>query len=322
MSWAGQIYGRGLPRPAFAERPRIYQGTWGLSPYQGLYRPAPNHVLTIALTPEWILFAGVMLAVGLLGLVVAPTIWALLPFIAMASVSLTQALRGAMEARYPMRARELSPLSRARCFALVFILHLLQPAARLWGRLKHGLTPWRRRPRRSSTPVPPSVMTLWSETSLPPQQWLGELEAELTKAGAIVTRGGDYDVWDLRVRGGLLAGARLVLAVEDHEGGKQNIRFRVSASPSRATVALAPTLMAAIVLAAVAGSLYGAALAGMLLAALVWRADTDWRSAAGEVGAAVGTIKGRGPFFRGQGSPHEEGRPDSQAGELTADAAE
>jgi GT2 family glycosyltransferase len=322
MSWAGQIYGRGLPRPAIAERPRIYQGTWGLSPYQGLYRPAPNHVLSIALTPEWLLLVGMMLALGLAGLAVAPLDWALALFIAMASVSLVQALGGAMEARYPMRARNLPPFLKARCFALVFILHLLQPAARLWGRLKHGLTPWRRRPGRSTASVPPSVATIWSETWRPSQEWLGDLEAELTKAGAIAARGGTFDLWDLHVRGGLLAGARLLLAVEDHEGGKQSIRFRTWPSTSQTFVTVALLLMAGIFLTALAGSPLGVSFLCVLLAGLVWRADSDWRLAAGEIGAALETLESCGPFFHGEATPAEERSSDAEADETTADAAE
>ena len=42
----------------------------------------------------------------------------------------------------------------------------------------------------------------------------------------MTARGGDYDDWDLEVRGGLLGGARLRLGVEEHGAGKQMLRFR------------------------------------------------------------------------------------------------
>ena len=125
MSWAGQIYGRGLPRPALIERPRIYQGTWGLAPYQGLYQPAPNHLLSIALTPEWLLLAAAMFGLGLLGLLVSPLAWAFVPFVAMIGVSLAQALRGAMEARFLLRARDLP----ARRKSAQLCAHFLLPPA-------------------------------------------------------------------------------------------------------------------------------------------------------------------------------------------------
>ena len=40
-------------------------------------------------------------------------------------------------------------------------------------------------------------------------------------------RGGDYDHWDLEVRGGLLGAARLLTTIEEHGAGKQLVRFRL-----------------------------------------------------------------------------------------------
>jgi GT2 family glycosyltransferase len=302
MTWAGQIYGRGLPRPALVERPRIYQGTWGLAPYQGLYTPPPNHLLSIALTPEWLLLAAIMFGVGLLGVLAAPFTWAFLPFVAMAAVSITQALRGAVEARYLLRARGLLPVARLRSFSLIALMHLLQPAARLWGRLKHGLTPWRRRPTRLPQGTP-STTTIWSEIWRAPQDWLTDVNDELAKAGAIAGSGGDYDEWDLRIRGGLLAGARLLMAVEDHESGKQNVRFRTSFSASRLLPALGIAGAVGVVTMAFAGSWLGAGVFAALLGAVVWQAHRDWRSASGEIAVALGALKGRSPFFHGHDAP-------------------
>lgn len=57
--------------------------------------------------------------------------------------------------------------------------------------------------------------------------WLQPIEDALQSDGASVPRGGDYDRWDLEVRGGLLGCARLMSAVEEHGGGKQLARFRL-----------------------------------------------------------------------------------------------
>jgi GT2 family glycosyltransferase len=305
MTWAGQIYGRGLPRAALMERPRIYQGTWGLAPYQGLYTPPPNHMLSIALTPEWLLLAAAMFGIGLLGLIAAPFVWAFLPFIAMAAISITQALRGATEARYLLRARNLSSRDRTRAFALIFFMHLMQPAARLWGRLKHGLTPWRRRPKRLPPSAPALMMTIWSELWRTPQDWLTDVKDELNKAGAIATSGGDFDEWDLRVRGGLLAGARVVMAAEDHEGGKQNVRFRTSFNASRLLPVLGAIVSVGVLSAALAGSWVVAGIFTAVGAGLVWQAHSDWRSASGETAAALAAVQARSPFFYGHGRLRE-----------------
>ena len=297
MTWAGQIYGRGLPRTALIERPRIYQGTWGLAPYQGLYTPPPNHLLSIALTPEWLLFAAVMFGLGLLGLLVAPFAWAFLPFIAMAAVSLTQALRGATEARYLLRARGLTPRARLRAFALIFFMHLMQPAARLWGRLKHGLTPWRNRWVRPPEPAPALPAGIWSEAWRQPEEWLGDIESDLAKTGVITGRGGDYDDWDLHVRGGMLAGARLSMAVEGHAGAKQNLHFRSSFAPSRLLWGLAVSVTVAGLSAVLAGSWLAAGLIAASLAGISYRANSEWRSAADAIRVAVAALNSRAPFF-------------------------
>jgi hypothetical protein len=48
----------------------------------------------------------------------------------------------------------------------------------------------------------------------------------LLKQGAIVIRGGEYDSWDLEIRGGLFGSVRIRTAVEEHAGGKQMMRLR------------------------------------------------------------------------------------------------
>lgn len=57
--------------------------------------------------------------------------------------------------------------------------------------------------------------------------WLEMLESSLKSLRTVVHRGGDYDRWDLELRGGILGCARVLMAVEEHGGGKQFLRFRV-----------------------------------------------------------------------------------------------
>jgi ABC-type nitrate/sulfonate/bicarbonate transport system ATPase subunit len=71
------------------------------------------------------------------------------------------------------------------------------------------------------------VRTVWSETWAAVEDRLEQLETRLRNAGLRVGRGGDFDRWDLDVRGGALAGARVQMAVEEHGGGRQQLRFRV-----------------------------------------------------------------------------------------------
>ena len=63
-------------------------------------------------------------------------------------------------------------------------------------------------------------------------------------AGACVLRGGDYDRWDLEVRGGILGTARTLMAIEEHGAGKQLVRFR--SWPVCSAKGLVPALLFAI----------------------------------------------------------------------------
>jgi hypothetical protein len=61
---------------------------------------------------------------------------------------------------------------------------------------------------------------------------LAAVEAAVGADGVRVVRGGDFDRWDLEARLGLVGGARLLMAVEEHGAGRQLFRFRAWARPS------------------------------------------------------------------------------------------
>jgi hypothetical protein len=101
---------------------------------------------------------------------------------------------------------------------------------------------------------------LWSELWQEPSDRLKAIEKGLQDQGAMVTRGGDWDRWDLEIRGGLFGSARAALATEDHGQGYQLVRIRLWPLISRLTGA-------AIVLLAVLATL--AALDEAWLACLI-----------------------------------------------------
>jgi hypothetical protein len=67
---------------------------------------------------------------------------------------------------------------------------------------------------------------VWSERWQSPEDKLRALEGVLREEGACVLRGGDFDRWDLELRGGMFCAARLHMTVEEHGAGKQLARFR------------------------------------------------------------------------------------------------
>jgi hypothetical protein len=126
------------------------------------------------------------------------------------------------------------------------VLFLLQPLARLSGRLELGLTPWRNVNVRGFVFPRPRTMTVWSESWRSAENRLVEIESGLSRTGVAVSHGGEFDRWDIQARTGALGTARLRLAVEEHGDGRQMLRFRLwpkaSSGGMFAIVALAVAL--------------------------------------------------------------------------------
>ena len=270
--WSGRIYAQPLLY-ALAWRSRVYHGTWGTAPFQPRHS-RPGLLGSLAGAPEWYLLLLLLLGLSVLAFAWKPLLVAAPLLLAAALSSLWRAIRGAAFARFPGRAPSLLAASRRR--ARTGLLFLLQPAARLAGRLANGLTPWRVRLAGRSTIPWPRESRLWSERWRDTGSWLAGLEARLRAARVVVRRGGPYDRWDLQVRDGGCGVVRLRMCVEEHGGGRQLLRFRVWPWPRTtnlgwllavgpAALALAAALDGAWVAAAVLG------LAGALSAVEVLR---------------------------------------------------
>jgi len=175
--------------------------------------------------PEWYLVILALAALSALGFFWRPLLLGAPLLVAAVGALLAQAILNA--AHSPVANPTMARLTRVRLRVLTALLHLIQPLARLRGRLGYGLTPWRTRgSRRSSLPLP-RTFNLWSERWVTADKWLENLEDKLRSQGAIPRRGGDFDGWDLEVRGGIFGGTRLLMAIEEHGAGKQLARFRV-----------------------------------------------------------------------------------------------
>jgi len=258
--WAGRIYGNGLAHVLRWRRARVYHGIWGVAPYQSLYEPAPSLLGALPQMPEWYLLIAILAGLSTVSLVwnqlrllLPLLVGVVLPSLALASLS---------AARASFNEAPLRSSARLKRRLLTAALYLLQPLARLRGRLEYGLTPWRRRGAPGLV-SPWRTFAIWSERWQDPDQRLHRIEMDLRAAGAGVRLGGDYDRWDLEVSGGPLASARLLMAVEDHGGGSQFVRFRWRPHGSRGGILLT-ALFAALTGGAAAA---GAWVAGTILAA-------------------------------------------------------
>jgi len=260
--WAGRIYGNGLTHALRWRPARVYYGIWGVAPYQSLYEPAPSVLGSLPQMPEWYLVIAIVMGLATLSLAWSPLKLLLPLLVGVVLLPLAQASLSA--ARASFNEVPLGSSARLKRQLLTAALHLLQPLARLRGRLGNGLAPWRRRGAPRLAPPWPRTFTLWSERWQDPDQRLRHIEADLKAAGAAVRCGGDYDRWDLEVCGGPLGSARLLMAAEDHGAGTQFLRFRWWPRGSRGGVLLAALFAALAGGAATAG----AWIAGTILAAV------------------------------------------------------
>jgi O-antigen biosynthesis protein len=298
VSWAGRVYGNGfftvIPRSG-----RIYGGSWGTAPFQRLYQPVPGALSGLILMPEWHLIIALLTLLTLLGLSWKPLFLAAPFWLAAFGLPLVHALASSLHARFPDAPENCLAELRNRC--VIACLHSLQPIARLVGRLRWGLTPWRRTTRACLSIPRVRFLVAWSEVWCSAEQRLHELEAALKVQDAVVRRGGDFDDWDLELRGGLLGSARLKMVIEEHGQGKQLVRLRVS--PCHRWIGFAFTLVLGS-LAIVAGRASAWVASETLLTLAIFPLLLSLRDCGMAVGQACNVNKGHG-FREGRLLPHE-----------------
>jgi hypothetical protein len=281
LTWAGRLYGKGLTLP-LGRTGRIYNGIWGLAPFQRLTESPPGLLRVLTVMPEWHLVMAVLGFLSAIGLVWRPLLIAAPVLVLAVSIPLGQAIASTRHARFATPPR--SRVNWIRMHAMVALLHLVQPVARLRGRLRHGLTIWRQRghdvmslPRRRTFP-------LWVGRWQAPEERLKALQASMKTLGAVVLPGGDYDRWDLEVRGGLFGSSRLLMAVEDTGSGTQLVRLRAWPRCSRTLGLLLLVLTSLVVMASFVSSSLAAGALAALTALLVNRMVR-------ECGVTMGTIE-------------------------------
>jgi hypothetical protein len=181
---------------------------------------------------------------------------------------LAQAATSAKTARF---AAVQPAVRRWAMYATVMALHILQPLARLRGRLRHGLTIWRQRGSDQMAAPFPRTYPIWVGRWRAPEEHLKELQAAMKALGAVVRHGGDYDGWDLEVRGGPCGSARLLMAFEDSGSGTQLVRTRSWPHCHWVVWAFLAGLASVSAGAGVAGAFRTGMVFGSLALLLLWR---------------------------------------------------
>jgi O-antigen biosynthesis protein len=288
VAWTGRLYGNGAMRP-LATTWRVYHGTWNSAPFQPLYHRPAGRLQTLAQTPEWYLLTAALGVLFVLGLVWPRLLWLGPVFLGALLLPLSQVVAAAAKATFPGATRSGQPVSAGALLKLRLltgVLFVLQPLARLWGRLEHGLTLWRRQ-HTDLAPPREQVIARWTESWRAPQDWLAALESSLPVRGVSVRRGHDYDRFDLYLWFGVLGGIKALLAVEEHGAGRQLLRFLVTPRWSPfATVAILGSAIGAIWAGLESSYFVAGLLGGLALVLLSW-ATLECAAAGGAVARAV-----------------------------------
>jgi hypothetical protein len=265
------VYGR--PATRLLRPWRVYYGVWGGGLFQSLYQRTAGTFSALPLMPEWyLLLAALAVATGYdltrgEPVVRLPVLHAPLAAVLLVTCAAMVVLQAVMAAGSSTRA---GTPARLRTIAVTALVHLVQPIARLTGRLTYGLTPWRRHGRALLGVPRVWAFAMWSETWLGLEERLERLESSLRSVGVPACRGGAFDRWDVEVRGGWLGGTRVRATVEEHGRGRQLVRFRSwprCAPGALAAIAGATLLAPSALVAGVGPGAIVLALAALLLGA-------------------------------------------------------
>ena len=285
LAWEGRVYGNGSSKARGLRRWKVYYGTWGQGLFQSVYQRAPGILGSLPLMPEWYLVIAALAAITLLGVVWTPLLLALPLFLLATGALVYESALGGLRAS--VTPRHGNRLTRVRMRSVIGLLYLLQPLSRLSGRLRFGLAPWRRRANRHHAFPWPRTSNVWSEHWQSPDVRLRRIEGELQEGKCVVERGGDFERWDLQVRGGGLGSARMRMAVEEHGGGKQLLRFRIWPRYSRIGIGLGVLFAALAPTAVVDGTWIGGVLLGAAALVLLGSMTRDCAAAMGVLVPAI-----------------------------------
>ncbi len=228
---------------------------WGTALFQSVYQPAHGFLNALPLMPEWYLFSAMLGAIASLGFLWSPLLWVWGLFVASLIIIVIQATLSALKNVSLQHRGELN----GKYKLLIIFLHVIQPMARLYGRLNHGLTPWRKLGVVSSYKfafiLRTRIFAHWSEEWRASEEWLADIEKKLISYKTRVKRGGEFDRWDIMAAKSMFSITKGLLTVEEHGGGKQLVKLKVWPAPSKTIVVLAAFLTAIAAFALIDGEL-------------------------------------------------------------------
>ena len=265
LAWAGRVYGAAARKGA--RRPLE-----DLLRHLG-HRPVPVRVPararassgSLPLMPEWYLVIALLAGLSLLGILWTPLLLAL-PLLVAAVGALVVQGRARRRARERRRRRRLAPARATDAADHRPSSTWPSPPRGSTGRLRHGLSPWRRRSApRLGLPIP-RTHSIWSERWRAPDERVRSVESALRRSGGVVFSGGDFERWDLHVRGGMLGSMR---HADGRRGARRAAGSCCASAPGRGSRASAPASRSGFAALAAGAALSGAWIVAAVMAAVV-----------------------------------------------------
>jgi O-antigen biosynthesis protein len=227
-TWHGRIYSNGALSISILNRWKIYHGIWGSAPFQSVYGPGNYNIFSFTLMPEWYLFTLTLIVLSAFGLIWSPLLYLVPAAVLSAILPLVHIVHFVIKVSYNSKFKGRGIFTSLRWHALTILLHIMQPLVRLYGRIRHRLTPWRKYSRKGFSVPIPGKFWVWCENWRSPESRLENIELSMKEYGANVARGGDFSRWDFQISGGGFGSVLVALAVEDLPLSQQLLHFRQS----------------------------------------------------------------------------------------------
>jgi GT2 family glycosyltransferase len=293
LVWAGSIYDgvhsnlrrEGLPA---VFRPRVYQGQFGSAAFQSIYQPFPIWWFQIFTTAEWQALSVCVLGAAMLSMVSWSPWTIVLGPLLLVLWALT-AGAAAIPAIHAAREKRAHGWQWWQTFAAVMGLHLMQPLARGWGRLK-GWWAVRKLPGLYC-----QEQRLYGNLTQR-DEWLNRLPKHMASCGWVARLGSEWDDADLEVLGPGPYSLRLFSVYEeDLTHGQHYVRFRVEPRIKGWSIVVAGAIIAVLIAMALNPPLWPLLLPVGGLLWLMYRARGMMTAAvaqlAEEMGAPLGMTK-------------------------------
>jgi GT2 family glycosyltransferase len=225
-TWGGMIYSNGNLPSFMSGNWKIYYGIWGSAPFQSIYDAGNRNIMSLVLMPEWYILSAGFFILSMMGIFLKPLLF-LAPLTVFVIILPVSHIIHRVSLLEPNDTYNRSLKYKIKFQIITIFLHMIQPLARLIGRLQYDLTPWRRFSKRRLGPFYSKNISVWCNNWIEPVIRRQQLEHDLRQSLPHIKRGGVFDNWDLWVKGGVFGGVKIQMAAEDHAQRKQYLRFKL-----------------------------------------------------------------------------------------------